>query len=68
MTVGSMSSAVFVQDDWRVNKSLVLNLGARYDNYLVVKIKPTTGTPAEIVNLEPATDLRKMISVRSAIR
>lgn len=50
----------FVQDDWRVNKSLVLNLGLRYDNYLVVRIKPTTNTPAEIVNLEPATDLRKM--------
>src|SRR5215831_17541760 len=50
----------FVQDDWRVNKSLVLNLGLRYDNYLVVKIKPTTSTPAEIVNLQPASDLRKM--------
>jgi hypothetical protein len=50
----------FVQDDWRVNKKLVLNLGLRYDDYLVVKITPTTNTPAEIVNLEPATDLRKM--------
>jgi outer membrane receptor protein involved in Fe transport len=50
----------FIQDDWRVNKSLVLNLGLRYDNYWVVRIKPTTSTPAEIVNLEPATDLRKM--------
>jgi len=50
----------FIQDDWRVNKSLVLNLGLRYDNYLVVKIRPTTSTPAQIVNLESATDLRKM--------
>ena len=50
----------FIQDDWRVNKSLVLNLGLRYDNYLVVRIEPTTSTPAEIVNLEPPTDLRKM--------
>ena len=50
----------FIQDDWRVNKSLVLNLGLRYDNYMVVRIQPTTSTPAEIVNLEPATDLTKM--------
>jgi hypothetical protein len=50
----------FVQDDWRVNRSLVLNLGVRYDNYLVVRIEPTTSTPAQIVNLDPPTDLRKM--------
>jgi hypothetical protein len=50
----------FIQDDWRVNKALVLNLGFRYDSYLVVRVKPTTNTPAQIVNLEPATDLRKM--------
>jgi hypothetical protein len=50
----------FIQDDWRVNRSLVLNLGLRYDNYLLVRFNPTTETPAQIVNLEPATDLRKM--------
>jgi outer membrane receptor protein involved in Fe transport len=50
----------FIQDDWRVNKRLVLNLGLRYDNYSTISIRPTTETPAEIVNLEPATDLRKM--------
>jgi outer membrane receptor protein involved in Fe transport len=50
----------FIQDDWRVNKRLVLNLGLRYDNYSTISIRPTTNTPAEIVNLEPPTDLRKM--------
>jgi hypothetical protein len=50
----------FIQDDWRVNRSLVLNLGLRYDDYLVVRIKPTTSTSAQIVNLQPATDLTKM--------
>ncbi|HYR90512.1 MAG TPA: TonB-dependent receptor [Terriglobia bacterium] len=50
----------FIQDDWRVNKKLVLNLGLRYDSYSTISIAPTTSTPAEIVNLEPPTDLRKM--------
>jgi outer membrane receptor protein involved in Fe transport len=50
----------FIQDDWRVNRKLVLNLGLRYDDYLVIRIRPTTSTAAQIVNLEPATDLRKM--------
>src|SRR5262249_59717858 len=30
------------------------------DDCLVVRIKPTTSTAAQIVNLEPATDLLKM--------
>jgi len=50
----------FIQDDWRVNKKLVLNLGLRYDSYSTISIRPTTNVPAEIVNLEPPTDLRKL--------
>src|SRR5262245_15910442 len=50
----------FIQDDWRVNKRLVLNLGLRYDAYPTIRIHAKTSRPAEIVNLEPPTDLRKM--------
>ena len=50
----------FIQDDWRVNNRLVLNAGLRYDYYPVIRIHAKTSTPAEIVNLEPPTDLRKM--------
>jgi len=50
----------FIQDDWRVNKKLVINLGLRYDNYSTVSIRATTDFPAEIVNREPPTDLRKL--------
>jgi outer membrane receptor protein involved in Fe transport len=53
-------SGGFIQDDWRVNNKIVLNLGLRYDYYATVKAWPTTDVPAEIVNLEPPTDLRKM--------
>jgi outer membrane receptor protein involved in Fe transport len=50
----------FIQDDWRVNKKFVLNLGVRYDSYSTISIRPTTSTDAQIVNVEPATDLRKL--------
>jgi hypothetical protein len=50
----------FIQNDWRLNNRLVLNLGLRYDYYPTIRIKAKTSTPAEIVNLEPPTDLRKM--------
>jgi outer membrane receptor protein involved in Fe transport len=50
----------FFQDDWRVNRKLVLNLGLRYDYYPVFGVKPTTNLPAELYNLNPPTDLRKM--------
>jgi hypothetical protein len=50
----------FIQDDWRVNRRLVLNLGVRYDYYPTIRINAKTDRPAEIVNLEPPTDLRRM--------
>ncbi|MCU1338962.1 MAG: hypothetical protein JWO19_4543, partial [Bryobacterales bacterium] len=51
---------VFIQDDWRVNKRLVLNLGMRFDFYPAISFHATTSRPAEIVNLASPTDLRKM--------
>jgi hypothetical protein len=50
----------FLQDDWRVNKRLVLNLGMRLDFYPAFKVQATSARPAEIVNLESPTDLRLM--------
>jgi carboxypeptidase family protein/TonB-dependent receptor-like protein len=50
----------FLQDDWRVNKRLVLNLGVRLDFYPAFRVKATSSRPAEIVNLESPTDLRLM--------
>ena len=50
----------FMQDDWRIGTSLVLNLGVRYDYYRPINVRPTTSVPAEAVNLAPPTDLRKL--------
>jgi Carboxypeptidase regulatory-like domain/TonB dependent receptor-like, beta-barrel/TonB-dependent Receptor Plug Domain len=50
----------FIQDDWRLGSNLVLNLGVRYDYYATIRVTPTTEVPAEIVNLAPPTDLKKM--------
>ena len=50
----------FIQDDWRVNRRLVLNLGLRYDMYPAFGYKATTDLGAEINNLMDPTDLRKM--------
>jgi hypothetical protein len=50
----------FIQDDWRVNRRLVLNLGLRYDIYPAFGYKATTDQGAEINNLMDPTDLRKM--------
>jgi outer membrane receptor protein involved in Fe transport len=50
----------FIQDDWRVNQRLVLNLGLRYDYYPAFRYKATGDEEAEINNLENPTDLRKM--------
>jgi outer membrane receptor protein involved in Fe transport len=50
----------FIQDDWRINNRLILNVGLRYDYYPTISIRAKTNTPAEIVNLESPSDLRKM--------
>ncbi len=52
--------SAFIQDDWRLGSSFVLNLGMRYDYYGVVKVYPTTPVEVEIVNYEAATDLTKL--------
>jgi hypothetical protein len=50
----------FIQDDWRVNRKLVLNLGVRYDIYPQFGYRATTDLAAEINNLADPTDIRKM--------
>ena len=50
----------FIQDDWRVNDRVVLNLGLRYDYYPGFGYKATGEDEAEINNLGNPTDLRKM--------
>ncbi len=49
----------FAQDDFRASSKLVLNLGLRYDFYSNNVVEPTGEVPVGIVNLSPATDLRK---------
>jgi outer membrane receptor protein involved in Fe transport len=50
----------FIQDDWRVTRKLVLNLGVRYDIYPQFGYRATTDLAAEINNLVDPTDIRKM--------
>jgi hypothetical protein len=50
----------FLQDDWRVNNRLMLNLGVRFDFYPTFQVKATSDRLAEIVNLESPTDIRLM--------
>jgi hypothetical protein len=52
--------SVFVQDDWRLGSRFVMNLGLRYDYHGVVKVRPTTDVPVEIVNFERFTDIHKL--------
>ncbi|HJZ97943.1 MAG TPA: TonB-dependent receptor [Candidatus Solibacter sp.] len=49
----------FVQDDWRVNNRLVLNLGLRYDFYSNMVARPTGSIPVGFYNLTPPKDWNK---------
>ncbi len=49
----------FAQDDWRVSRKLVLNLGLRYDFYSNNFVTPTGPVPVAIVNLSPPKDWHK---------
>jgi len=49
----------FLQDDWRVNSRLVINLGIRYDFYSNMVARPTTNNPVGFYNLAPPTDWSK---------
>ena len=51
---------IFLQDDWRVNKRLVINAGMRWDFYPVVHVHATTSEPAEIYNLNPPSSLETL--------
>jgi hypothetical protein len=51
---------LFIQDDWRVNKRLVINAGLRWDFYPVVHFYATSNIPAQIYNLEPPTSLQAL--------
>ncbi|HJT89453.1 MAG TPA: TonB-dependent receptor [Bryobacteraceae bacterium] len=51
---------LFIQDDWRVNKRLVINAGLRWDFYPVVHIHATSNIPAEIYNLSPPSSLQAL--------
>jgi len=51
---------LFVQDDWRVNKKLLINAGLRWDFYPVVHFYPTSSIPAQIYNLNPPSSLQSL--------
>ena len=53
----SHAFGAFVQDDWRVNNKLTVNLGARYDYYSNTTVKTLDpNNPAELVNLDGLLD------------
>jgi outer membrane receptor protein involved in Fe transport len=58
----------FIQDDWRVNRRLVLNVGMRYDIYPAFGYKATTDQGAEINNLTDPQTSARWISERRATR
>jgi hypothetical protein len=51
---------LFIQDDWRVTKKFVLNLGLRADFYPNVQIHATSNAAAQIYNLNSPTSLQKL--------
>jgi hypothetical protein len=50
----------FIQDDWRISKRLILNLGVRQDFYPTAHFHATTNRAALIYNLAPPTSIAKM--------
>ena len=57
----------FIQDDWRVSRRLVLNLGLRYDIYPAFGYKATSDLGAEINNLTDQRICAKWISALPVI-
>ena len=58
----------FVQDDWRIGNSLVLNLGVRYDYYATISVTAHPTCPRRSSTLRRRPTRENWISVRPSIR
>jgi Carboxypeptidase regulatory-like domain/TonB dependent receptor-like, beta-barrel len=61
-TSSSYEFGFFLQDDWRLNPKLVLNLGIRYDYFSIFNAKPVSPeNPAALYNLDGLQDAGRFI-------